>query len=324
MAERSVAVSHAADEQVRAAYRQQLDGSADAVFLADLPERERAAALSRAQVLATFSPQRELDAACWDKLAGLQFVQCLAAGRDRFPFESFRHCAVAFNQGAAAGPIAEHAVALVLAAAKNLFVRHQQLVAGQFNQSGINARLHGRTAAIIGLGAIGTRVAHLLQGFGMRIRAVNRSGQTPHPVVMCRSLDGLREVLDQADVVVVAIELNARTENLIGARELGLLKTDAILVNVARAAIVQQLALYEHLTRHPSFRAALDVWWVEPMHAGRFSLEFPFLDLPNVIGSPHNSAMVEGIFSDLASAAARNITRYLSGQPPLHLADSAA
>lgn len=187
----------------------------------------------------------------------------------------------------------------------------------------INTRLRGGTAAIVGLGAIGSKVALLLQAFGMTIRAVNRSGQTSQRVDMCVTLDHLHTALDQADVLVIAAELNARTENAIGEPQLRLLKADAILVNVSRAALVQQAALYAHLREHPGFRACLDVWWVEPMHAGEFRLEYPFMELPNVIGSPHNSPMVQGIFADLSRAAARNIARFLSGQTPLHVAASA-
>ncbi len=317
-----VAVVHAADPQVRASYLRELSSLAEVRFLVDHTPQDRATVLRGAQVLATFSPERELGAPEWECLDGMRFVQCLAAGRDRFAFGRFAACDVAFNPGAAAGPIAEHAVAMVLAAAKNLLARHQAMVRGVFNQSGLNTRLEGRTAAIVGLGAIGSRVARLLQAFGMMVRCVNRSGQTTHPVNMCATLADLDAVLAQVDVVVVAVELNAQTENLIGRRQLQLVKPDAILVNVSRAAVIQQAALFDHLTDNPGFRACLDVWWIEPMHAGQFTLEHPFLELPNVIGSPHNSAMVPGIFSDLARAAAINIARFLGGQKPLHVATS--
>jgi phosphoglycerate dehydrogenase-like enzyme len=121
----------------------------------------------------------------------------------------------------------------------------------------------------------------------------------------------------------VCIALNAETLGRIGRRELALLRPDAILVNVSRAAVVQQDALFEHLSAHPQFRAGLDVWWDEPMHGGAFRLGHPFFDLPNVVGSPHNSPMVDGIMTDLALAAAANIARHLRGEPPQHVATSA-
>ena len=322
MALPAVVVAHAADSPIRAIYSQELSARARVRFLADLGGPERGARLREARVLVTVSPERELHAAELEALARTPFVQCRAAGRDRFPFELFTTGAVAFNPGAAAAPIAEHALAMVLAAAKNLMPRHRQLVLGEFNQSGVNTRLDGGTAAVLGLGAIGSRVARLLQAFGMKVRGVNRSGHTQHPVALCVRLEDLDAALERADVLVIAAELNAQTENAIGERQLRLLKPDAILVNVSRAALVQQAALFSHLKQNPGFRACLDVWWTEPMHAGRFALDYPFLDLPNVLGSPHNSPMVAGIFGDLARAAARNITRFLDGEAPLHVASS--
>jgi phosphoglycerate dehydrogenase-like enzyme len=319
-----VYVSHHVDEPVRAAYRGSLSPWADVVFGTDLGEQGRLQAIARARVLACFSPIHELSDAAICEVAHLSLVQCLAAGRDRFPFERFaRRTLVAFNPGAAAGPIAEHAVALLLAAAKNLLPRHHALAQGRFEQSAKNTRLHGRTAAVIGLGAIGTRVTVLLQALGVGVRAVNRSGSTRLPVQRCCRLDELDAALADADIAVVCIALNAETLGRIGRRELALLRPDAILVNVSRAAVVQQDALFEHLSAHPQFRAGLDVWWDEPMHGGAFRLGHPFFDLPNVVGSPHNSPMVDGIMTDLALAAAANIARHLRGEPPQHVATSA-
>ena len=322
MALPAVVVAHAADSLIRAIYLQELAARAQVRFLADLSGPERNARLQEARVLVTFSPDRELNATELEALARTPFIQCLAAGRDRFPFELFTIGVVAFNPGAAAAPIAEHALAMVLAAAKNLMPRHRQLELGEFNQSGINTQLAGGTAAVLGLGAIGSRVARLLQAFGMKVRGVNRSGHTQHSVDLCVRLEDLDAALEQADVLVIAAELNAQTENAIGQRQLRLLKPDAILVNVSRAALVQQAPLFSHLKENPGFRACLDVWWTEPMHAGKFALDYPFLDLPNVLGSPHNAPMVAGIFGDLARAAARNITRFLDGGVPLHVASS--
>ena len=318
-----VFVSHRVDDPVRSAYQDALAASADIDFAVDLAAPERQAALARSRVLACFSPTHELsdeERLCTSQLT---LVQCLAAGRDRFPFAQFTGPAVAFNPGAAAAPIAEHALALVLAAAKNLLPRHRQLAQGEFNQSAVNSRLHGRTAAVIGLGAIGSRVAALLQVMGVSVRAINRSGRTGQPVALCRTLDGLDAVLADADIAVVCIELNRATDGVIGSRELALLKPDAILVNVSRAAVVQQTALYDHMLAHPGFRCGLDVWWKEPMHGGPFALEHPFFELPNLIGSPHNSPMVEGIMTDIARAAAANIARHLRGEVVLHVESSA-
>ncbi len=107
------------------------------------------------------------------------------------------------------------------------------------------------------------------------------------------------------------------TRGLIGARELGLMKPKAILVNVARGAIIEEKALYDHLAANPDFCAGIDTWWREPLRGGSFGIEYPFFELPNLIGSPHNSGIVEGILSLASRRAALNVARYLEGKPIL-------
>jgi phosphoglycerate dehydrogenase-like enzyme len=91
------------------------------------------------------------------------------------------------------------------------------------------------------------------------------------------------------------------------------MKPDAILINVSRAEILDEAALYAHVKSHPNFLLGIDAWWTEPFMQGTFRLEHPFLDLPNVIGSPHNSAIVAGGRLIAARQAAENIRRFIEG-----------
>jgi phosphoglycerate dehydrogenase-like enzyme len=111
----------------------------------------------------------------------------------------------------------------------------------------------------------------------------------------------------------VTLPLTRTTRGLIGAAELGLMKADAILVNVARGAIVDEDALFERLKAHPDFGAGIDTWWDEPESGQPFRPRLPFLSLPNVIGSPHNSGIVPGMTSVFMAAAAENVAAWFRG-----------
>jgi phosphoglycerate dehydrogenase-like enzyme len=85
-------------------------------------------------------------------------------------------------------------------------------------------------------------------------------------------------------------------------------------VNVARGAIIDQGALYQHLRAHPKSGAGIDTWWDEPAGDAQFRTEYPFFELPNLIGSPHNSSIVDGTMLSAARLAAHNVRRYLRGE----------
>lgn len=308
-------VTFAAPEEQRPVLRETL-AAADLVFLPEVPEAERPATLRAASAALGWNLGRELSDDELAALGDVGLVQLLSAGADGLPFDRLPPgVRIASNVGAYAEPMAEHTVAMILALAKRLLIKHGELARGEFHQFPPTRTLSGAVCAVLGYGGIGRATARLLRPFGARIHAVNTSGRAEDGVEWAGTLEDLDEVLAAADVVVIALPLTSATRGLIGARELGLMKPDAILVNVARGAIVDQDALYEHLRGHPDFMAGLDAWWVEPWGSGRFELAHPFFELPNVLGSPHNSAIVPGVTETAARRAAENVARFLRGEP---------
>jgi phosphoglycerate dehydrogenase-like enzyme len=209
--------------------------------------------------------------------------------------------------------MAEHAVAMALALLKRLPQHHTELARGVWDQASVNRPVRGAVCGILGFGGIGKATGRLLRALGARVHAVNTSGRTDEPVEFVGTLDDLDAVLEAADVLVIALPLTRRTRGLIGRRELGLLKPGAVLVNVARGAIVDQAALYDHLHGHPEFSAGIDAWWTEPFGSGEFRVDHPFFELPNLLGSPHNSALVPGVMEEATARAAANVVRFLRG-----------
>jgi phosphoglycerate dehydrogenase-like enzyme len=158
-----------------------------------------------------------------------------------------------------------------------------------------------------------------MHGIGMRVHAINRHGRTDEQVDWIGTPERLNELLEAADVLLISAPLTRATCGRIGAAELGRMKEDAILVNLARGEIVQERPLYDHLARHPRFTACIDAWWIEPVRHGEFRIDQPFLDLPNVIASPHNSGQGGDAHDIALRRAVENCRRVLTGEVPLHV-----
>jgi phosphoglycerate dehydrogenase-like enzyme len=198
-------------------------------------------------------------------------------------------------------------------------LEHENLKLGQFNQFTQNRMLAGGLCGIFGFGGIGAATARLMHCIGMRVHAINRHGRTDERVDWIGTPERLNELLEAADVLLISAPLTRATYGLIGAAELRRMKDDAILVNVARGEIVQERPLYDHLVSHPRFTACIDAWWIEPVRHGEFRIDQPFLDLPNVIASPHNSAQGGGAHDISLRRAVENCRRALTGEAPLHV-----
>ncbi len=311
-----VVITYRVSEAKRTVFNAVFGKDTRLTYLADMPAGLRQQALIDAEVLISWNLPRDLGQSEIGLLQNARLIQLLTAGADSVPYAGLREdIIIACNAGAYAEPMAEHVLAMTLALAKNLLREHQHLARGEFNQTKLNRMLRGAACGILGFGGIGRASAGLMRGLGMRILAVNTTGRTDEPVEFIGTLADLRRVLSSSDVVVVSLPLTKATRGLIGERELEWMKPDAILINVARGEIIDEAALYAHLADHPDFKAGIDAWWVEPFTHGEFTTRYPFLAMPNVLGSPHNSAMTPGVNDEGARRAAENVKRFLIGEP---------
>ncbi|NUN48195.1 MAG: hypothetical protein HUU15_05115 [Candidatus Brocadiae bacterium] len=280
---------------------------------------------------------READAAVgWriteEQLAAgsrLRLFQTPAAGPEwHVPlFRRFPHIP-ACNSHGNAHAVAESVLALLLAQAKQIAFHDRAMRAGEWRlwlDDRPSVRLEGRAIGLVGLGAINRRVAELARAFGLRPRALRRSGAGSEPGYDW--IDGPRalpRLMSESDAVVVAAPLTDETRGMIGREALAAAKPGAILVNVSRGALVDEDALWDALTRGPLGGAALDVWYQYnpvPDDAGRrFPSTRPFHTLPNVTLSPHRAASP---LDDVARWAdiVDNLRRVDRGEAPLNRID---
>lgn len=296
-------------------FQKELGPFVQIAYLKDSPDRKES--LQKAELLFCWQPQAEIKEEEYSLLKNAEIMQLLSAGADHVPFTKIpENIKIAGNIGAFAEPMAEHTLAMVLSLLKRLFIEHQKMQRGIFDQFSENRMLKGLTCGILGFGGIGKAVARLVRPFGVKIMAVNTSGKTEENVEFIGTLQDLDYILQNSDILIISIPLSKKTTGIIGKKELEMMKENALLVNVSRGEIIKEEAFYLHLKEHPQFMAGIDAWWVEPFRHGKFEMHYPFLDLPNVIGSPHNSGVTKDSVFEAAKTAIRNIKNYLEGKEP--------
>ena len=214
--------------------------------------------------------------------------------------------------GYATEAVAEHAIALMLAVVRSIPRGDAAMRANPFQIDASNRDherflgfdLRDKTLGVIGLGAIGTRVAELGLGFGMKVLAYNRSR---------RSMDGvdlvtLDEVLCRSDVVSVNLALGPDTEDIISDRELSLMKPSAVLINTADGKHVNTRALYRALKERRILAAGLDV-------LAEWDMTNPLLTLDNIVLSPQSASWTREACANLAELVVSTVEAFARGQP---------
>lgn len=308
----------------RALARERLGARAEILVRRDLSEQELARRAPEVDVLVTGGFPRDIPPEVWPRMVRLRLLQTVAAGVDHLPYDRIpASVTICSNAGAHRISIAEHAIALLLAAAKHVVIHTVAIRNERFPQDVMATSVRGKTLGIIGLGGIGSEAARLAGGLGMRLVGVNRRGTTDVPVAWCGTLADLDRLLAESDAVLLSIPLTRHTVGLIGARELRAMKPNAILINIARGKLIRERDLYEHLRANPRFTAALDVWWRYPRGGEGRPFTEPFHELPNVVMTPHVAWAIPEQSRWSLEAALENVVRYLDGQLLRNVVDRA-
>ncbi len=207
--------------------------------------------------------------------------------------------------------VAEHAIALMFSVIRRIPLGNRLIREKPFQALGIESdypvqglEVRGRTLGIIGLGSIGSRTAELGLGLGMKVVAYNRTPRQMQGVEMV-SLDGL---LETSDVVSLSTAFNSETENIIGTRELALMKPSAVLINAASGKLVDTQALYKALKEEMIFGAGLDL-------LAEWDQDNPLLGLDNIVLTPHTAWWTEEASRNFGDIIVTNIETFIKGEP---------
>jgi phosphoglycerate dehydrogenase-like enzyme len=265
--------------------------------------------------------------------ARLRLVQVPGAGLDRIDRAALRPDTRLANVYGHEAGIAEYVIGAMIALTRSFGRLDAKLREGQWESQWVVGspapplwpELTGKTLGILGFGHIGQALARRATAFDMRVCAVRRQlqGEMPSEVSLVGP-DRLDEVLRQADYLAVTLSLSDSTRGLLDDRRLRLMKPTAFLINVARAEIFDEAALYGALVSSRLAGAALDVWWRYPTSAEPTPpATQSFHELGNVLMTPHVSGWTEGMLEARAALIAENIERTARGEIPLNLVDTA-
>jgi phosphoglycerate dehydrogenase-like enzyme len=260
-----------------------------------------------------------MDAVFYTGAPKLKLIQLISAGYDRLEIDAARKAGVpvANNGGANSVAVAEHTIMLILSVLKRIAWMHNNVVAGKWRVGDIGEQrvyeLAGKTLGIVGLGTIGKKVARRAKGFDVQILYydIARLTEDQEDALGVR-FALLPELLRTSDVVSLHVPLNDITRKMIGARELGMMKETAILVNTCRGPVVDEVALHEALTTGKIAGAGLDVMAEEPPRS-----DHDLFKLDNAIITPHMAGPTLENWTKAFRNGFDNIQRVAAGRTPM-------
>lgn len=226
-----------------------------------------------------------------ESFPNLRYIQLTSAGFDRVPMDYVKAHGIEIHnaRGVYSIPMAEFAMAGVLQLYKKLAAFGESQRQHKWEKRRDILELSGKTVCILGCGSVGTECAKRFAAFGCTVLGVATSGRQQEHFDRIVPREALEEVLPEADVVILTLPLTKETRHLIGKDQLAKMKENAILVNMARGAVVDTGALVQALKEKIISGAVLDVFEEEPLDPNS-----PLWDLDNVLLTPHNSFAGEG------------------------------
>jgi phosphoglycerate dehydrogenase-like enzyme len=271
------------------------------------------AALADAVVVVAMRERTPFDAALLARLPNLKLLITTGMVNASIDMQAARTQGITIcgAPGSAGGSTGDLTFGLMLS-----LMRHIPREADNFRRGGpwqvtVGRELHGKRLSLLGLGNLGRRVARIAKAFGMQVSAwsqnLTRERCEQEGVAFAGSLDAL---LAEADIFSVHLLLSERSRGLIGARELGLLKPHAILINTSRGPIIDEAALIEALRHRRIAAAGLDVYDLEPLPA-----DHPFRTLENALATPHLGYVTQEAYRGYFGHAVEDIRAYLEGAP---------
>ncbi|PMZ88684.1 MULTISPECIES: D-glycerate dehydrogenase [unclassified Pseudomonas] len=267
-----------------------------------------------------------LDRALLDLAPQLEVISSVSVGVDNYDIEALDQRGVLLTNtpDVLTETTADTGFALILACARRVVELDGWIRAGHW-RAGIGPAqfgcdVQGKTLGIVGMGRIGEALARRAHaGFGMRVLYHTRS---PRPEVEARYGAGYRSLdalLAESDFVCLCLPLTGATQNLIGARELALMKPSAILVNISRGRVLDEAALLQALAERRIRGAGLDVFVQEPLAA-----DSPLLQLDNLVVTPHIGSATLETREAMARCAVDNLLAALAGERPANLVNPVA
>ncbi|MEY4509613.1 MAG: hypothetical protein RLZZ450_1735 [Pseudomonadota bacterium] len=277
--------------------------------------------LSRAEILFT----QHVDAGRIAEARNVRWVQTYGAGVEWLLTDAVvarDELRVTNARGIHAQPIAEHVFGMILAFTRRIdgSVLQQQTQAWKPGElTGSLRNLDGKTLGIVGLGAIGRRLAEVGKAFAMRVIGTRTSGAETPSVDRTYGPDGLHQVIAESDYIVNALPLTAATRHAFDRAALAVARPDAVIINIGRGATIDTAALVEALKANKLGGALLDVTDPEPLPK-----DHELWRLPNVLITPHYAGAHPGYAEHITTLFLENQSRYLAGDDLVNLVDKKA